>query len=431
MAQLIFRNAKDGSLLAYYVVSKNRKKKWIPRGKVLNRKLAVREFKAWERTIDKERLFEPTQDTPTLEAYFPAYLQWAEGRTLSGRGVESAKNRAAHLLRLLGKTKLQDLHPSVIDGYVDRRKAEVNKYHRPPSPKTINNELTQLSSIVVCALKNDVLKVHPFKNDQRPLTSYFLKTSRKVPTVLSQEEIRLMLDAVKDSPHAYCVFLCFLLTGMRKSELTDLKWSGVDLPGRRLTFEAEKTDDYRTIPMPEALALLFERMKADYPAQKVWKPRTAAQMEYVFCYEDGGKLQRGLGAFLPRLAGKVGLTKRVTPHVLRHSFAAYGRSTLTSFQLQKLLGHRNITTTEKYGFVLDSAMKAGTENLAASMGIDVQEIAYIGRVKALPGRPGVDQENNAVKMPQKAFKNPRFFGESSGNRTRDTHIKSVVLYQLS
>lgn len=386
MAHLEIRKGKGGTLRAYYVVSKSGKQKWINRGQVLNRKLAEREFKVWERATDKENIFQTPTPCPTLQDYFPAYLQWADGRTLSGRGVECAKNRAFHLLRILGGLNLSDLNPQVIDGYVDQRKGETTRYHRNPSPKTINNEVTQLSAIVVCALKNDVLKTHPFKNDQRHLSSYFLKTSQHAPTVLSQEEIKLMTEAVKESPHAYCVFLCFILTGMRKSELTNLKWSGVDIAGRKLTFDADKTDDYRTIPMSDALALLFVRMKAEYPAQKVWKARKPTQMEYVFCTEDGNRLERGLGAFLPRLAKKLGLTKKVTPHVLRHSFAAYGRSTFTSFQLQKLLGHRNITTTEKYGFVLDSAMKAGTESLAGSMGIDPGEIALIGGRKALSGQ---------------------------------------------
>jgi integrase len=397
MAQIRFKNGKDGVLYAYYVVSKNGKKKWISRGKVLNRKLATREFKAWDRQTNKEEFFGAPTRCFTLEAYFPIYLQWAAGRTLSERGIEFANDRAVHLKRLLGHIKLTDLKPSVIDGYVDHRKRELDKYGRNPAPKTINLDVTLLSSIIVCALKNDVIKKHPFKNDQRPLSSYFLKTSKHIPTVLSKEEIKLMLEAVKDSPHAYCVFICLLLTGMRKGELTNLKWSGVDLAGRTLTFDAAKTDDFRTIPMSEALAQVFGRMKDEYPAQKVWKNRTPRQMTWVFCDEDGNRLKRGLGNFLPRLAKNIGLTKRITPHVLRHSFAAYGRSSFTGFQLQKLLGHRNITTTERYGYVLDESMKTGTENLAGSMGIETPKFALIENKQATTGRPEVDSNIYSIQ----------------------------------
>jgi len=424
MAHLEFRKGKGGSLYAYYVVSQGKKKHWIPRGRVSNRKLAEREFKTWDKNADKEKFIQPPTACPTLNEYFPVYLLWATGRTLSGRGVEFAKARAFHLKRLLGNLKLSDLKPIVVDGYVDQRKKETNAKGRNPAPKTINLDVTQLSSIIVCALKNDVLKTHPFKNDQRPLASYFLKTARHAPTVLSQEEIKLMLDAVKDSPHASCVFLCLLLTGMRKGELTNLKWSGVDLAGRKLTFDADKTDDFRTVPMSDALALLFERMKNEYPAQKVWKIRKSNQMKFVFCDEDGNGLQRGLGNFLPRLAKKIGITKRVTPHALRHSFAAYGRSTFTSFQLQKLLGHRNISTTEKYGFVLDASMKAGTENVAGSMGIDSREIALIGDKKILKVRSELD--SNVAPL-QNLLTVRGKNGGASWIRTRDQGIMSALL----
>jgi len=77
-----------------------------------------------------------------------------------------------------------------------------------------------------------------------------------------------------------------------------------------------------------------------------------------------------MGGFLKQLAIKSGIKKKITPHVLRHSFAAYGRSQFTVFQLQKLLGHRNVATTERYGILLDIGMTEGSNQLVKSMGLD-------------------------------------------------------------
>jgi integrase/recombinase XerD len=223
------------------------------------------------------------------------------------------------------------------------------------------------------AIKMDILELHPFKIPKRSLSSYFMKVGKHVPTVLTPEEIKALAGAAQANAHNMAVFLFLLLSGMRKSELAGLKWDHVDMVGKRITFPSPKTDDYRTLPISETLVQLLTLMKTHWPeplGQKAWIPRTAAQTTYVFCNKDGNPYRREIGGFLRHLAQKAGITKRVTPHVLRHSFAAYGRSRFTVFQLQKLLGHRNVTTTERYGILLDPGMQEGVNSLADSMGLN-------------------------------------------------------------
>lgn len=373
MASLVFREGKDGKLFAYYVVTQNGKKRWFSRGLVQNRKFAEQEFRVWERQVDRDKFFKITPPSPSLQAFTPQYFEYAKGRTLTGEGIVRAESSLKHLNRVLGKMKLADIVPAVVDNYVTQRKAEqCGRTKRLYAPKTINNEVVQLSSVMEAAIRLNALENHPYKTPKRTLSSYFLKTERKIPTVLFPEEIKAMLEVAKENAHNLSVFMFLLLTGMRKGELAGLKWEHVNFSRKLITFGSPKTDDFRTIPLSDVLVDLLTHMRTYWPeplGHKAWIPRKQAQMTYVFCDIEGNAFNREMGGFLKRLAIKAGISKKVTPHVLRHSFAAYGRSQYTVFQLQKLLGHRNISTTERYGILLEAGMTEGSNKVAESMGL--------------------------------------------------------------
>ena len=373
MPSLVIRKNEKGEFFAYYVVSKDGKKHWIKRGKVHNRKIAEAEFKAWERQLDREKFFKITPPSPSLQTFTPQYFEYAKGRTLTGEGIIRAESSLKHLNRLIGQMSLVDIVPAVVDTYVTQRKTELcSRTKHLYAPKTINNETVQLSAVMEAAIRLNVIENHPFKTPKRTLSSYFLKTERKIPTVLFPEEIKTMLEIARENAHNLSVFLFLLLTGMRKGELAGLKWEHVNFSRKIITFGSPKTDDFRTIPLSDALVDLLTHMKSYWPeplGHKAWIPRKPAQMTYVFCDAVGNSFNREMGGFLKHLAIKAGISKKVTPHVLRHSFAAYGRSQYTVFQLQKLLGHRNISTTERYGVLLEAGMTEGSNKVAESMGL--------------------------------------------------------------
>jgi integrase len=372
MAQLLIKHRKTG-LFAYYGVSHNGKKIWISRGRVFNRKIAEKEFKTWERNLDKEKLFKSPISSPTLSEFIPIYLAHANGKTLSGGGLACAELALRNASQILGSHKIAEINPQAVDLYVIHRKGVISERTKKPlAPRTINNDVTQLSALMRVALDMDLIPNHPFVSDKRPLSSFHLKVDLKNPTFLMSEEIKAFYEQVEKSPHSLTVFMFLLLTGVRISELKGLKWEDVDLENRKLTVRAPKTNDFRTLPIPEELYPLLLRMKTFWPDRCQWIPRLTIQNQYVFCNKQGGPFVWNVGLFLKRQGAKLGLLKRVTPQVLRHTFATYGKSQLTVFQLQKLLGHKNVSTTEKYGFLLDQGMQEGTNKIAASMGLPRQ-----------------------------------------------------------
>lgn len=411
---LQFRTARDGSQLAYWYVrltdlDGHKIKLPISRGNKPNRQLEEREFKNFQRAenkiqflinlgykdqlIKKRILAADSADVsncPTLKDFAPQYLEWAIGRTLSGQGIKRAKLTLGMLVEHLGQYPLMAITPNIIDTFVNTRKTSISQYGRPFSPKTINNDLTQLSSVMRCALRMGLLEKHPFINDQRPLTSYFLKTIKKMPVVLTPEEIDAMFRACGNAPYRQAVFLFLLLTSVRQSEATDLEMNTIDLTREVITFNVRKTDNYRPVKIGPELKMLLAHMMNYWPDRYRWVPRKPEQMKYLFCNREGGQIVKGVGFKMIReLAAKAGITKHVTPHALRHSSSAYLRSYMTLFQLSKHLGHSNATTTEKYGYTLDTGMSEVAAKLGPAMGLQLQNLTFLeGKKPTVKGSKG-------------------------------------------
>ncbi|HEV2104732.1 MAG TPA: tyrosine-type recombinase/integrase, partial [Candidatus Eisenbacteria bacterium] len=129
------------------------------------------------------------------------------------------------------------------------------------------------------------------------------------------------------------------------SELTGLVRSGLDLRGRALTVTG-KGDRQRAVPFGRAAArALAAWLERGRPALA---PR--ARHDHVFVNARGGRLSRmGWWKILRGHARAAGVTARVHPHALRHSFATHlleGGADLRV--VQELLGHAAVTTTAIY-----------------------------------------------------------------------------------
>jgi site-specific recombinase XerD len=131
--------------------------------------------------------------------------------------------------------------------------------------------------------------------------------------------------------------------GLRRSELLGLDWDDVDLARRLLRIRKAKGGRQRTIPIHSALAPVF----AEYYATRV--PLTE---QAVFIGVQGSRLHpTQLGQLFRRYARAAGVTerKRVTPHTLRHVFASeLLRAGANLRQIQELLGHKHLDSTQRY-----------------------------------------------------------------------------------
>jgi site-specific recombinase XerD len=165
------------------------------------------------------------------------------------------------------------------------------------------------------------------------------KTGRKLPLVLSREEVTRLLAAAQRVRSKAILTLAYA-AGLRVSEIVHLKVSDIDSRRMLIHVRCGKGQKDRLVMLsPRLLELLrayWRRfMPRDwlFPGQKPGEPLTTRAVEHL-CEKAG-------------LRAKLG--KRISPHTLRHSFATHlledGVDVRT---IQALLGHRSLATTAKY-----------------------------------------------------------------------------------
>jgi integrase/recombinase XerD len=176
------------------------------------------------------------------------------------------------------------------------------------------------------------------------------KTKRKLPDTLSFEEIELLIAQIDQSSPEGCRNKAILETmyscGLRVTELINLKISCFypDLGFIRVTGKGDKE---RLVPIGKDaikyLLLYTTNIRHLQPIQKGFE-------DFIFLNRRGKGLSRVMIFYIIKeTLGKAGISKNVSPHTFRHSFATHlveGGADLRA--VQEMLGHESITTTEIY-----------------------------------------------------------------------------------
>jgi len=210
------------------------------------------------------------------------------------------------------------------------------------------------------------------------------------PTVLTREEVLLVLDAV--APKYRLASELMYRCGLRLNECVQLRVQNIDVGNRRVCVHDGKGGKHREIPLPECLVeRATNRLKwraalhdADLAAGagRVELPnRLAVKMpsavrtlgwQFVFPSEkirDGHRWWMGdtwVQAAVKDAAAKAGIVKRVTPHVFRHCFATHLLEAGANIRdVQELLGHANLETTMIYTHVRAAPVRSFVNALAS------------------------------------------------------------------
>ena len=185
------------------------------------------------------------------------------------------------------------------------------------------------------------------------------KMDKKLPTVLSVEEVMKLLDSLtNDTPinaRNQAMIELTYACGLRVSELCDLKVSSLHMTSKMLDVTG-KGEKERLIPINDyCVKLIREYLINSRPLLLKGKKDPG----YLFLNAQGGKYSRqSFFIFLKKQCALVGITKDVSPHTLRHSFATHlleGGADLRS--IQELLGHEDISTTQIYTHISNKTIK--------------------------------------------------------------------------
>ena len=168
------------------------------------------------------------------------------------------------------------------------------------------------------------------------------KRAKALPNVLSKEEVKKILDAHSNLKHKAMLSMIYSC-GLRRSELLNLKFSDIDSKRNIVLLKNAKGKKDRIAPLsPKILAMLRTYYKEYKP--KNWLFEGQKQGEQYS--------EKSLQSVLKQALQKVGITKPVTLHWLRHSYATHLLESGTDLRyIQELLGHSSSKTTEIYTHV--------------------------------------------------------------------------------
>lgn len=184
---------------------------------------------------------------------------------------------------------------------------------------------------------------------------------RKIPEFLTEQEQEALLNIFNtryfNSERNKTMILIFLNTGLRLAEMINLKWQYINLMTGQLKVVEGKGGKDRILWVGEDV--LDELRK--------WKERQTEKLgivEYVFTNRNKGQLKdRDVREMVSNYAIKAGITKKISPHTLRHTYATdLLRDTKNIRLVQKALGHADLSTTMIYTHIVDSEYEEALKN---------------------------------------------------------------------
>ncbi len=183
------------------------------------------------------------------------------------------------------------------------------------------------------------------------------KLRKKLPTVLSKEEVEKLLDIDLTDCYSYrnkAMLELLYSTGLRVSELVNLELSNIDLENCTLK-TIGKGNKERIIPISDYALYYVEKYINEYRGSMLKK----GVNNYAFINNHGNVMTRqGFFKIIKKLASEKNIKTPISPHTLRHSFAThlldYGADLRS---IQEMLGHSNLSTTQIYTHVSSEHLK--------------------------------------------------------------------------
>ena len=179
----------------------------------------------------------------------------------------------------------------------------------------------------------------------------------KIPEVLSIEEVDTLLDIPLNTAFDYrnkAMLELLYATGLRVSELVNLTIINVDLDEGFVRCFG-KGNKERIVPIGE-VALKYLNIYLNHYRDSLKKKRLC---DKLFLNNHGqGMTRQGFFKILKGIAKDRGITKNITPHMLRHSFATHLLNNGADLKsIQMMLGHNNLSTTQIYTTVGRDTLK--------------------------------------------------------------------------
>lgn len=250
------------------------------------------------------------------------------------------------LEKVLKEVKLRGLSPHTQEEYYLKAKLFQDHYEKPATELDINDVHDYLYHLTV-ERKLKPGTINTYNSGLRFLYRKVLglqididkiprqKAVRRIPVILSREEIRLLADSCSTLRNKAMIMTAYS-SGLRASEVVGLKVKDIDSKNMQLFISLGKGQKDRFAILSEKNLELLRQYWRQY------KPK-----DYLFTtYQDRKMSVRAFEVLLDKEVAGAGITKNITTHSLRHSFATHLLENGTDlYHIQQLLGHADIRGT--------------------------------------------------------------------------------------
>jgi integrase len=259
--------------------------------------------------------------------YAKEYMEYAKANLAQGT-VEIYKAAFRDFLKLIGDLPLSEIKSRHFDKFKTLRSQSVG-------PVFLNIQMRSLKAAMNRAFKWEYVDRNPFTSDMMP------KIPDTTPAYFTKLDLKKLFVVITEDWFREIVVFA-ILTGMRKSEILNLRFKNVDLLNQTITIQSDadfrtKTGKRRTIPIhPQVFELLTKKYSEN-------------RDDLVFSL-NGKQIEKDLlHRRLMRSVRKANLDTHLHFHSLRHSAASLmALDGVSIFHICKILGHASVVTTEKF-----------------------------------------------------------------------------------
>ncbi len=277
------------------------------------------------------------------ESFKKGYKAWLQlEKSLSDNSVQAYLRDVKHLTDYLALSNTQEKITDITLKDLEKFTKHINELGMTHASQA--RIISGIKSFFKYCLIEEIVTTDPATLLEAP------KNIRKLPDTLAFEEIENIISAIDlskpEGERNKAIFETLYSCGLRVSELVNLKISNLYMNAGYIKVTG-KGDKERLVPIG-ADAVKFIGIYKNTIRNKIGiKP---GQEDTLFLNRRGSKLSRVMiFLMLKELSKKAGITKNISPHTFRHSFATHlveGGADLRA--VQEMLGHESITTTEIY-----------------------------------------------------------------------------------
>ena len=213
----------------------------------------------------------------------------------------------------------------------------------PLAPNSRHSYFNKLKACLKQAYEDGIIETNPMLRVDKP------RPEEVKRMYLTMDEIRILAETECEHPGTKRAFLFACLTGLRRSDISRLTWKDVQSQGdfTRIIFKQKKTSGQEYLDItPQAALLMGEKGRLDERIfQDMYTPSNTNQI-------------------IKRWVVKAGIHKNITFHCSRHTFAVMMLDLGTDiYTVSKLLGHRDLSTTQIYAKILDKNKQAAVARI--------------------------------------------------------------------